>query len=178
MTTDTLNPPRLVGGEAAPPLTMPLLSGGDWSLADAAADVFTLVWVIRGVHCSFCKVEVEALAERLGDFADIGCSIVVASMDDAERAQRMRDEWNTGDVSIGYGMTEAAARDWGLFLSSKVKAVEPAVFAEPALYLVGVDGRLYAQFQSTAPWLRIDVDTLLRGVVIALKRGTPPRGRY
>jgi len=178
MDTALVSNNRLRGGEKVPALKLPLVGGGTWSLDRAVPRTFTLIWVIRGVHCSFCKAEVEALAARRQELAGIGCEVVVASMDDAARAARLADEWRAGGLTVTYGLSEAAARAWGLYLSSRVKDAEPAIFAEPGLFLVRPDGTLYAQFQSTAPWLRVDTDTLLRGVKIALERGTPPRGRY
>ena len=178
MTTATLEATRLRGGESVPPLRMTLADGGVWSLAESRPEIFTIVWVIRGVHCSFCKAEVEALARRRDEYARIGCDIAVVSMDDDGRAARMASEWDTGDLLVGHGLTEVTARAWGLYLSTKVKDSEPALFAEPGAYLVRRDGTLYAQFQATSPWLRLDIDTMLRGITLALERGTPPRGLY
>ena len=163
-------------GDPAPDLDVSLVHGGRWRLDDQAPEVFTLVLIFTGVHCSFCKPEVEQLARRRTEFAMLGIETIAVSMDDAGRAERMLLEWEIGDLPVGFGLTEAQARSWGLYVSRRVKPVEPETFAEPGLFLVRPDGTLYAAFQSTSPWLRPDMSILLRGIKLAMDRGTPPRG--
>jgi peroxiredoxin/uncharacterized protein YciI len=163
-------------GDPVPGLDVPLMRGGHWRLADQAPEAFTLILIFTGVHCSFCKPEVEELARRRAEFTRLGIETIAVSMDDAERAERMLLEWEIGDLPVGFGMTEAQARSWGLYVSRRVKPVEPEIFAEPGLFLVRPDGTLYAAFQSTSPWLRPDLSILLRGIKLAMDRGTPPRG--
>ena len=166
----------LRGGDHFPDVRFPLITGGEWSLAASKATTLTIVWVVRGVHCSFCKAELPALAERLEALRPLGCDLVVTSMDDLERAQRAASEWTLRDVRFGYGLSEADARRMGLYISTQVKPTEPGVFAEPGVFLVKQDGTLHSQFKSTAPWLRVDLDQMVRGIGLALERGTPPRG--
>ncbi len=167
---------RLLSGSRAPGLDVPLAGGGQWRLSEQAPKNFTLILVFRGVHCSFCRPEVEKLQALRSKLADLGIEAFAVSMDDEVRARRMSNEWDLTDLPVGYGLSLQQARSWGLFVSRRVKDVEPAVFSEPGCFLVRPDGTLYAQFQSTAPWMRLDLDILLRGVQIAMDRGTPPRG--
>ena len=167
---------RLIPGELAPELDVPLIQGGRWRLSEQTPEKFTLIHVFRGVHCTFCKPEVEKLQLMQDDFRSIGVSILSVSMDSIERAQRAQKEWSFTTLPVAYGMSEEQARSWGLYLSSRVKEKEPDLFAEPGLFLVGADGSLYAEFQSSVPWLRIDIDILYRGIQLAMERGTPPRG--
>ncbi|NRG16224.1 redoxin domain-containing protein [Rhizobiales bacterium] len=167
---------RLRSGEQVPELDVPLARGGRWKLSEQRPKIFTLILAFRGLHCSFCKQEIQALRERLPELDAIGMSVVAVSMDDAERAATALREWSVGDVPFGYGLTEEQARDWGLYISRKIKPAEPETFCEPGAYLVRPDGTLYAQFQSTAPWFRLDLDIFLRGVQLSIERGTPPRG--
>jgi peroxiredoxin/uncharacterized protein YciI len=163
-------------GDPAPGLDIALACGGRWRLADQAPKAFTLILIFTGMHCSFCKPEVEELARRRAEFAMLGIEAIAVSMDDAGRAERMLLEWETADLPVGYGLTEAQARAWGLYVSRRVKPVEPETFTEPGLFLVRSDGTLYAAFQATSPWLRPDLSILLRGIKLAMERGTPPRG--
>lgn len=172
------SPVRLLPGSRAPALKVPLARGGRWSLSDQAPENFTLVVVFRGVHCSFCKPEIETLQKLVPDFAALGISVLAISMDDADRAARALAEWHIPDLALGFGLSEDSARAWGLYLSNRVKDVEPPVFAEPGAFLIRPDGTLYAEFQSTTPWLRLDFGTLLRGIKVAMERGTPPRGTH
>jgi uncharacterized protein YciI/peroxiredoxin len=165
-------------GHRAPGLDIALARGGRWRLADQSPEAFTLILAFTGMHCSFCKPEVEELARCRAEFATLGIETIAVSMDDAGRAERMLLEWETGDLLVGFGLTEAQAqaRAWGLYVSRRVKPVEPETFTEPGLFLVRPDGTLYAAFQSTSPWLRPDLSILLRGIKLAMERGTPPRG--
>ncbi|MEM8688503.1 MAG: redoxin domain-containing protein [Pseudomonadota bacterium] len=167
---------RVSSGSAAPEMDVPLARGGHWRLSEQAPDNFTLIVVFRGVHCSFCRPEVEKLQTLRRELSDLGIEAFAVSMDDEDRARRMNHQWALSDLSVGYGLSLEQARAWGLFVSRKVKEVEPDVFSEPGCFLIRPDGTLYAQFQSTAPWMRLDLDVLVRGVQIAMQRGTPPRG--
>ena len=167
---------RLLSGSPAPEMEVPLAGGGQWRLSEQAPENFTLIVVFRGVHCSFCRPEVEKLQTLRSELADLGIETFAVSMDDEDRADRMGEEWALSDLPVGYGLSLEQARAWGLYVSSKVKDVEPATFSEPGCFLIRPDGTLYAQFQSTAPWMRLDLDVLVRGVQIAMERGTPPRG--
>jgi peroxiredoxin len=167
---------RLIPGEKAPELDVPLLKGGRWCLTEQNPKKFTLIQVFRGVHCTFCQPEVEKLQTMLNAFNRLGISILSVSMDSVERAERAQAEWNIDALPFAYGMTIEQARSWGLYISSRVKEKEPEIFAEPAVFLVTPNGVLYAEFQSSVPWLRMDIETLYRGIQLAMERGTPPRG--
>ncbi len=167
---------RLLSGSPAPEMDVPLAKGGQWRLSEQTPKKFTLIVVFRGVHCSFCRPEVEKLQALRADLSSLGIETLAVSMDDEGRAGRMNEEWALTDLPVGYGLPLEQARAWGLYVSRKVKDVEPDVFSEPGCFLVKPDGTLYAQFQSTAPWMRLDLDVLLRGIQIAMERGTPPRG--
>ena len=167
---------RILPGTQAPELDVPLVGGGRWRLSEQKPEKFILIQVFRGVHCSFCKPEVEKLQAMMADFASIGISILSVSMDSKERGLQALAEWQIDDLEFAYGMTEEQARSWGLYISSRVKSKEPEYFSEPGAFLVTPDGQLYAEFQSSGPWLRLDIDILYRGIQLAMERGTPPRG--
>lgn len=152
------------------------LPGGRWRLSEQDLQKFTLIHVFRGMHCSFCQPEVEKLQAMKDQFTEIGVSILSVSMDSLERAEKAAKEWAISSLPFAYGLTEAQARRWGLYLSARVKEKEPEIFSEPAAFLVDKEGLLFAQFQSSVPWLRFDIDILYRGIQLAMQRGTPPRG--
>ena len=176
MSTSSASLPRLMTGAPAPSLDVSLRGGEIWRLSEMRPEKFTLVIVLRGVHCSFCKSEAETLQYMLSDFTEIGISLLVVTMDDAERAQKAFEDWHIPDLPYAYGLTECQAREWGLYISKRVKPVEPEIFSEPGAFLIQPDGTLYSQYQSTAPWLRLDFAVLYRGIQLAMERGTPPRG--
>jgi peroxiredoxin len=169
---------RLIPGEPAPELDVPLFAGGRWRLSEQDPQKFTLMHFFRGVHCSFCQPEVEKLQAMQDLFTEIGISILSVSMDCLDRAEKAAKEWAITNLPFAYGLTEAQARSWGLYLSSRVKEKEPEIFSEPAAFLVDKAGVLFAEFQSSVPWLRFDIDILYRGIQLAIQRGAPPRGEH
>jgi peroxiredoxin len=167
---------RLLTGATTPPLDVSLVDGREWHLSQQRPENFTLVIVLRGWHCSFCKSEAETLQNMLPDFSAIGISVLVVTMDDLDRARKACVVWRIPDLPYAYGLSEQQARAWGLYISNRVKPAEPEIFSEPGAFLIKPDGTLYSQFQSTAPWLRLDFSVLYRGIQLAMERGTPPRG--
>ena len=99
-------PRRLQAGERVPDLILPLVGGGVWRLSEQTSENFTLLWVNRGVHCSFCKAEMEILAARHGEFEAVGCKLLVLSMDGPERAAQMSGAWQLADVPVAEGPAE------------------------------------------------------------------------
>ena len=79
------------------------------------------------------------------------------------------------------GSTLAAARDWGLFISSsrgKTSAgiEEPAQFSEPGVFLVRPDGTLYWSAIQTMPFARPHFRELLSAVDFVIAKDYPARG--
>jgi peroxiredoxin len=167
---------RPVPGSAAPALKLPRLGGGIYDLADSMPENFTVVFFYRGVHCPLCKAQLQELNERRTDIEKRGLKVAAVSMDDAERADRQTNEWDLGDLDIGYDMTEATARSWGLFLSKKERDGEPDMFAEPAIAIIYPDGRLYALYTQSVPFARPRLDDLLKGLDFIIEKNYPARG--
>lgn len=67
-------------------------------------------------------------------------------------------------MQIGYGLTRAAMRQWGLYISKGELAEEPPYFNEPGLFLIKPDGILFFVGVNNAPYGRPSLDTLLAGV--------------
>ena len=57
----------LVPRQVVPDLTVPLVGGGHWSLADQTPDQFTLIVVYRGLHCPICSNYLADLNRKLDD---------------------------------------------------------------------------------------------------------------
>ena len=75
------------------------------------------------------------------------------------------------------------ARDWGLYLSkgigkTSVGIEEPAVFAEPGLFLVRPDGTLYYGAVQTMPFARPGFADLMMAIDYAIGKNYPARGEY
>ena len=166
---------KLTPGQMAPALSLPLLGGGTWDLAAQKPSLLSMVVVYRGYHCPLCRVYLQKLNALAADFAEQGVSLVAVSMDSAERAATAKTEWTLDHLSIAYGMTEATVRSWGLWVSSSIKEAEATIFAEPGLFWVLPDGKLYLIDIANMPFARPDLDLLLSKLG-AVAAGYPPRG--
>ncbi len=149
--------------EQAPELELPLVGGGTFHLADRRPHQFTMVVFNRGLHCPVCQAQLRELDRRLDELTERGVEVVSVSGENAERATRMRDEWAIQHVPLAYGLTEEQMRAWGLFVSRAIDDGEPAVFNEPALFLIRPDGTVYYESILSMPVGRPRLDDLLGG---------------
>jgi peroxiredoxin len=162
--------------QPAPPLEIKLLDGGTWRLADAKPAAFTMIVVYRGLHCPICKTYLGQLEASLPDFEKRGVDVIAVSTDSRQRAAQTQAEWGLGNLTVGYELSIATARDWDLYISSAIRDGEPPQFAEPGLFLVKADGTLFYAAHASAPWGRPPLDQMLRGIDIATERKMPARG--
>lgn len=161
----------------APTLSFPLLDGGTWSLADQRPETFTVIAFYRGKHCPICKTYLKEIDALIGQAADQGIGVVAVSMDREDRARDTLEEVGTTRLPIGFGLDEATARAWGLYISKgRPDTAEPARFSEPGLYVVRPDGRIFFAQTQSAPFTRPDFAKLLNGLQFAVERNYPARG--
>ena len=164
-------------GAPAPALDLTLLDGTPWRLADQTPEIFSMLVVYRSLHCPICRTFLQTLHGLHDGFAAAGYDVTVLSMDDGDRAARAQAEWGLDPMRMAHGLTEAQARDWGLYLSTARKDDEPALFAEPGLFLVTRDGTLWMADVANVPFVRPDLDGLLaRAGMMAGHAEGPPRG--
>ena len=166
----------LLPDSPVPALSLPLVGGGTFDLAKSDAENFTLLVFYRGLHCPICKKQLNDLQDHLGKFSDRGVKTVAISMDAGERAEQSKEEWGLSELDMAYGMDEATARRFGLYISTGISDKEPDTFSEPGLMLVRPDGRLYMASVQSIPFTRPPLDELLQGIDYALNKDYPPRG--
>lgn len=162
--------------QPAPPMTVDLVGGGRWSLAEARPEAFTLVVVYRGLHCPVCKGYLNDLQNRLDAFAAKGVEAIAVSTDGRERAEQTAADWQLDRLAVGYGLTIEAARAWGLYVSTGINEREPAAFAEPGLFLVRPDGTLYAGSIQTMPFARPRFEEIASAIDFIADHDYPARG--
>src|SRR5918999_3298091 len=179
MTTDSISARGVRPGRPAPALELPVVGGGTFQLADAAPRLFTMLVFNRGLHCPFCRAQLSELNRRFDELAERGIDVVSISGENEQRAGLMREEWKIDKVPLAYGLSEAQMREWGLFVSRGINADEPAVFNEPALFLIRPDGTVYYGSILSMPVGRPRLDDLLGGIDSWVAHGYPARGeRY
>jgi len=162
--------------EALPALEVETVGGGAWRLADQKPETFTIIEFYRGYHCPRCKVHLLDLDQKVARFADRGCAVVAVSMDTRERAEKSKAEWGINNLALGYGLSEAKAREWGLYISKPIQETEKYNFAEPALFLIRPDGTLYSKVVHTSPFHRHHFADVMEAIEMIRARDYPPRG--
>ncbi len=162
---------------AAPDLTVPLASGGTWTLADQRPTAFTLIVFYRGLHCPKCHDQLVELDELLPELAEVGVDAVLAvSGDGAERAASAVQQWGLSRLQVGYDLSEEQMRTWGLFLSHGIKEGEPALFNEPALALIDAQGQIYSVHVQSTPFARPHLRNLIAAIGWIREEQYPARG--
>lgn len=169
---------KLMPDAPAPALRIETLDAGPWELAAQKPSTFTMVVFYRGLHCPVCKSYLQKLDGLAEAYAASGFKIVAVSMDSRERAQKTAQDWALSRLTIGYGLEEADARAWGLYISKAIKDTEAQVFCEPGLFWIRPDGRLYLIDVSNMPWARPDLEFLHAKIPFAVEHGYPARGGH
>lgn len=159
-----------------PALEVPTVGGGTWKLADQKPETFTLIEFYRGYHCPRCKVHLLDLDHKVARFKERGCEVVAISMDNQERATKSRDEWGIKNLTLGYGLAEKKAREWGLYISKPIQATEIYNFSEPGMFLVKPDGTLYSAVINSTPFHRQHFADVMEAIDMIRARNYPPRG--
>jgi peroxiredoxin len=173
----------LMPRQTVPALNLPTLAHPDFKLAEDAAPNFTLVVFYRGLHCPICLKYLLELARLLPEFDKRGVKVLALSSDGRERAQAMADKLDAPNLRVGYDLSLASAREWGLYISTSrgltsIGIEEPALFSEPGVFIVRPDGTLYYGAVQTMPFARPHFDELLGALDFALAKGYPARGEY
>ena len=165
----------LMPRQQVPPLAVRLAGGGRFDLAAEQPRIVTLIAFYRGLHCQQCSDYIADLDGRLGELEKRGISAVAISCDTSERAERTPADWGLKRLRIGYGLSFAEARHWGLFLTQgrprKEGWSEPDVYAEPALYLVRPDGTLFFTAVQNMPFARPRIEDVCAGFDFMFDRG-------
>lgn len=167
--------------QKVPSLEVPTVGGGRWQLSAQAPEHFTLIVFYRGFHCPVCAAYVGDLEKKLGEFAKRGVNVVAISSDTQERAEQAKEAWGLENLTVGYNLELTKAREWGLYISTSrgvtsTGVEEPALFSEPALYLVRPDGTLYFGSVQTMPFARPNFREVLSAIDFVLGKGYPARG--
>jgi peroxiredoxin len=166
-----------------PDLRVPTLAHGDYLLTTEAPQHFSLVVFYRGLHCPICLKYLLELAPLQPEFEKRGVKVIAISSDTRERAQALADKLKSPDLRIGFDLPLAAAREWGLYISTSrgqtsIGIDEPALFSEPGVFIARPDGTLYYGAVQTMPFARPHFDELLAAIDFALAKNYPARGEY
>ena len=86
-------------------------------------------------------------------------------------------------LRFGYDLSLEKAREWGLYISTSrgktsIGIEEPALFAEPGLFLINPDQTLYYMSVQTMPFVRPRFDEMIQALDFVIKNDYPGRGEY
>ena len=167
--------------QQVPSLSLPLVGGGTVDLAEEKPENFTMVVFYRGLHCPICSMYLGDLNRKIAQFEEQGVTVIVASTDTEERAAEAKEKWGLDKLRIAHSLTLDKARVWGLYIStSRGKTStgheEPALFAEPGLYIVRPNGELYFGSVQTMPFARPAFGDLLKAFDFVIANNYPGRG--
>lgn len=162
--------------QSVPDLDLPLAGGGRYRLGENPPESFTVLVVYRGLHCPICKKYLSAFHDRLSDFGDAGAEVVAVSTDSAERAEKAKEEWGIGQLTVAHSLPVADAREWGLYISNAIKDGEPDAFTEPGLFLITPNGKLQMAVINSMPHLRPAPEDVLKTIAFIKERDYPARG--
>ncbi len=174
---------RLIPRMPAPVLRIPLVEGGEWDLRDQIVSDFTLIAFYRGLHCPICSRYVAELDSSVPRFDTLGTKTFCVSMDSLERARAAKQDWKLAHLPLGFGLSVRTALEWGLFLSAGMGSTaagieEPAVFTEPAIFIIKSNGELYYSSVQTMPFARPDLTALADAIDLVKRRNYPARGNF
>ena len=168
--------PTVKPGQDFPGITLPKAGGGKLSLSAGEGRDFRLIIIYRGLHCPNCKAQLTEVQDRLEDLADAGITAAAASMDGKERAEQARSKWHITQFDIGYNLTRSDAKQLGLFLSAAEFEQEPAIFAEPVMFLLEPGNTLHAAWIQSAPFARPSLDDIIHAAKFVAEKDYPARG--
>jgi len=166
-----------------PALNLPTLDHGIFDLAADAAEHFSMIVFYRGLHCPICAKYLMELARLVPEFEKRGVKVMALSSDTQERARQMADKLDAPGLRMGYGLPLDVARQWGLYISTSrgvtsIGIEEPALFSEPAVYIVRPDNTLYYSAVQSMPFARPNFADLVGAIDFALAKNYPARGEY
>ena len=162
--------------QPAPELSIDLVDGGRWNLAEHDDHTYVLLAFYRGRHCPICGTHLAELAALRDRISALDTFAIAVSMNDRTLATSSQTDWEVGGLPIGYGLTEQQARQWGLYLSTAIRPTEPDLFCEPATYLVEcASGTIYMAAVQSSPHLRLQWPRVVRAIERA-HEGYPARG--
>jgi len=173
----------LIPRQETPALKVETLNHGAFDLAADDAERFTLVVFYRGLHCPICHAYLSELERLTPEFATRGTKTIAISSDPKDRAEAMAAKTGGPNLRYGYDLPLESARAWGLSISTSRGATsigieEPALFAEPGVFLIRPDRTLYFASVQTMPFVRPHFSEMVKALDFVIDKDYPARGEY
>lgn len=169
---------NIIPGKKAPSLNIETISGNTWSLDKRLNKSKCMIVFYRGLHCPVCSVFLKQIESQLLEYKKSNTEVIAVSMDNKEKALKVKSDWSIKNLNIAYGLSEENARKWGLYISKSIKEAESDLFCEPGLFIIKEDGTLYLANTSNMPWARPDLTDFPAKLIFAEENNYPVRGNY
>lgn len=148
-------------GQPLPHLELPVVGAGRRALGELGGASFLVLVFYRGLHCRRCGPYLNVFQSILSDFHALGAEVIAVSADERARAEQSVKDWGLDRLPVAYDFPIEAAGDWGLYVTERGKPEDPPLFTEPAIFIVGPDGKLDHGLINTAQRLRPDPAVIL-----------------
>ncbi len=173
----------LIPRQKTPDLAVQTLDHDMFELSAERSKMGTVICFYRGLHCPICANYLTEFEKRVPEFTERGVGAIAISSDDEERARAMAEKIEAKQLRFGYGLNLATAREWGLYISTSrgktsIGIEEPALFAEPGLFMVTPERNLYYGSVQTMPFVRPHFSELVAALDFAIAKNYPARGEY
>ena len=169
---------NIIPGKKAPSLNIETISGNTWSLDKQLNKSKCMIVFYRGLHCPVCSVFLKQIESQLLEYKKSNTEVIAVSMDNKEKALKVKSDWSIKNLNIAYGLSEENARNWGLYISKSIKEAESDLFCEPGLFIIKEDGTVYLANTSNMPWARPDLTDFPAKLIFAEENNYPVRGNY
>ena len=167
---------KLSSGSQIPDIEITLIDGNTARLYDETSNWILLI-VYRGLHCPICKDYATRFEHNLSKLQDMNTQLFFISADPLEKAKIFAEELNLKS-KIGYGLGIEEMRKLGLYVSEPRPNEVDYIFPEPGLFLINPKGRLHIIEISNAPFIRPDINLILRGINHIQENNYPIRGTH
>lgn len=156
---------KLTTGNTFPTTEATLLDGSFINLGQAHSGAdWQMIVVYRGKHCPLCVRYLNLLEQYKTALMDIGVSVSAVSADSKQQLEDTMEKL-TITYPIAYGLTEQQMKQLGLYISAPRSEQETDHnFAEPGLFIINEVGELQAVIISNTPFLRPELDVVVRGI--------------
>ena len=124
-----------------------------------------LVVVYRGRHCPMCTRYLNQLGPLVAQLSEIGVDVAAVSADSSEQLARHREKLDELTFPLFHGLSVDQMKELGLYISDPRSPQETDhPFAEPGLFVINEHGTLQVVDLSNNPFVRPDLETLVRGL--------------
>lgn len=169
--------------QKTPPLVLDTVAHGRFDLDAVEAERGVLLCFYRGLHCPLCANYLVELERQTPAFAERGVETIAISTDDRGRAAAMAEKVGAQTLRFAYGLELGTARAFGLYLSTgrgktSTGVEEPALFAEPGVFLVQPDRTLYWVSIQSMPFVRPAFGEMVKALDFIIEKSYPARGEY